>query len=312
MALFISSTFPKDFHAEGIPIAAVVDAPSGAHLRYILFREGAKDGHEVIDIEDLAKNAYFQALPEFRREVASHGHIAAPSGAGKSSWLNRYSDTFKRMTGGNTVVFSADPMPDPNLTAVDARYQVTEALRDVTPEQLAPKSPDSPPMLLLVDDIGGLDKAAAGAINKFECAAKQRGRRLGLHTASAYHRMANGKETKNSLAEATYVVIFPSSCDANASYALDKYVGFPPECTSLIRRNSERWGRSLLIKPGRYLIGEKRLSVFDPATFKAIAREEKRRLEREAREEMRAHTEPEFQTPDETEDLLEDLKSLRT
>lgn len=309
MALRLVEQFPRDFNAEGVPVAAVVGS-DGRHLGYVLYREGMRDGDEVLDSSDISPGSYFQALPEFRRDVACHVHIGAPSGAGKTSWINRYSHTFKAMTGGNAVVFSADPAPDPNLTAVDARYGVTEALKDVTPEQLGPKAPDSPPLLVVIDDVGGLDPATTKALVKFETGLKQRGRRLGIMTISAYHRVANGKETKNSLAEATHCVVFPSTLDGNASYALDKYLGFPPECTTLVRRNAEKWGRSLLIKPGRYLVGERRVSVFDPAAFKAIAREEKRRLEREAREEMRQHG-AEFQSPDESTNLLEDLKSLR-
>jgi len=225
----------------------------------------------------------FAPIPELKPQVASHLHVSGPSGSGKSSFANLYAYNFKRNLGGRVVVISADTEPDPNLTHVDARVGVDESIADIPLEQIA-SPPDAKgyriPTLIILDDVEGLPRAKAVALRVFTQGVKERGRKMGIHSLSIYHKGAGNLTTRDSLSEATAFVVFPHRLNSNAEYMLKKYAGIPAEVCSLIRRGS--WGHWLIVTPGQCLLGEKKAAVIDPAILSSIARAEKARLTREA------------------------------
>lgn len=217
----------------------------------------------------------FVPLPELKQNVASHLHVSGPSGCGKSTFCNEYAKEFKRCLGGPVYVISADGGDDPNLTTVDVRVPIDESLANVQLETLAGGA-DSPPALVIFDDVEGLDPVKAAALRTFEQAVKERGRKMGLHSISVYHRGAANKTTQASLGEATAFVVFPKKLSTNTTYMLKKYADIPDEVASLIRRGD--WGRWLIVAPGQYLLGERKCAVIDPAVVAAIAKAEKKRI----------------------------------
>jgi len=176
------------------------------------------------------------------------------------------------------VVLSADSEPDPALDAVDVRIRVDESLGDVQLEDLA--SPDGRPTLLVFDDVEGLSKPIATALRVFTQAVKERGRKMGVHSLSIYHRGAGGLTTRDSLAEASAFTVFPSKLNTNSEYMLRKYAGIPPEVIGLLRNGS--WGRWLMVYPGEMLLSERRCAELDSSVLSAIAKEERKRLSRDA------------------------------
>ena len=217
----------------------------------------------------------FVPLPELLPNKACHLHMCGPSGCGKSTFCNMYAGEFKKHLGGQVYVISADGSPDPNLTNVDVRVPIDETLANVKLETLAGE-PGSPPALIIFDDVEGLDKDKATALRVFEQAVKERGRKMGLHSISVYHRGAANKATQASLGEATAFVVFPQNLSTNTTYMLKKYADIPDEVAGLIRRGG--WGRWLCISPGNYLLGEKKAAIIDPAFMTAIAKAEKKRM----------------------------------
>ena len=222
----------------------------------------------------------FVPLPELRPNVASHLHISGPSGCGKSSFANLMSKSFIECHAGPVIVISADGTPDPNFTNVTQRIPVDESLANVKLEALAGGTPESPPALIVFDDVEGLAKPKAAALRVFEQAVKERGRKMGLHSLSIYHRGAANKSTQASLNEATGYVVFPKKMSTNTAYMLKTYADIPDEVVSLIR--SGDWGRCLIIIPGEYLLGEKKAAIIDPSVISAIAKAEKKRMNQRA------------------------------
>lgn len=212
-------------------------------------------------------------IPELRPRVACHIHVAGPSGAGKSTFANTYAAEFKRQTGGMVIVISADAEPDPALTCVDGRIQVDPSLAELDLEQLA--SPERP-SLIIFDDTEGLPKPLATALRVFTQAIKERGRKMGLHTLSIYHKGAGNLVTRDSLAEATAYVVFPQRLTSNAEYMLKKYAGIPTEICSLFRKGG--WGRWMMIFPGEAIVTPERIVELDGAVLASIAKAEKRQM----------------------------------
>ena len=256
-------------HLESDPAQVVLVLPSG--------EEGA---------QSLAppKGDKFSPVPELRHAVASHLHVSGPSGSGKSSFANLYAKNFRAYTGGRVIVISADAEPDPNLSAVDARVGLDESLAELPLEHVAaPPDPTTGrrrPTLLIFDDVEGLPKVKASALRVFTQGVKERGRKMGIHSLSIYHKGAGNATTRDSLSEATSFVVFPHRLNSNAEYMLNRYAGIPSEVSSLIRRGN--WGHWLIVTPGQCILGELKAAVIDPAVLSSIARAEKKRLTAQA------------------------------
>lgn len=217
-------------------------------------------------------------MPEIRPNVACHIHCAAPSGSGKSTFANLYAHSFKLHTGGRVVVISADAEDDPVLFSIDKRIAIDESLAHLPLENIAP--PDGLPTLIIFDDVEGLAKPLATALRVFTQAVKERGRKMGIASLSLYHKGAGGLTTRDSLGEATSYTVWPKRVSSNTEYMLQKYASLPLEIIGMIRRGN--WGRWLMVYPGEVLLGEKRIAELDSSVLSAIAKEEKKRLAREA------------------------------
>lgn len=218
----------------------------------------------------------FIPLPEMKPCVASHIHVAGPSGSGKSTFADMMAEMYKSVVGGRVIVVSADGDPDPNLTHVDTRVPIDESISQVNIKDMA----GADGALVIFDDVEGLPKESASAFRAFEQAVKERGRKMGLHSISIYHRGAANKSTQASLNEATGYVVFPKKLSSNITYMLKTYADIPPEVVNLIGRGD--WGRWLLIVPGCYMLGEKKAAIIDPTAIAAIAKAEKKRITQDA------------------------------
>jgi len=228
--------------------------------------------------------ASFCPMPEVRRDVAVHLHVVGASGSGKSTFANEYARAFKRELStpdrpAVVCVISADAKPDPNMPDVDLRLAIDKSLGDYPLEKFK-QDDNARPVLIIMDDVEGLNSALTKAFRTFEQAVVERGRKMGIHSISIYHRGAANKSTAVSLGEATGFVVFPSSLTANTGYMLTKYAGIAPEIISLIRRGG--WGRWLIVAPGEYLLGEKKAAILDEAQLSALAKAEKKRMNRDA------------------------------
>ena len=263
---------PESTPPAGTPIAHLASDPT----QVVLVLKSGVEGDQSLTAP---AGDSFSPIPELRHAVASHIHVSGPSGSGKSSFADLYAKNFRDYTGGRVIVISADADPDPNLTNVNARVGIDESLGELPLERVAaPPGPDGRrrPTLLIFDDVEGLPKPKATALRVFTQGVKERGRKMGIHSLSIYHKGAGNATTRDSLSEATSFVVFPHRLNSNAEYMLNRYAGIPSEVSSLIRRGN--WGHWLIVTPGQSILGELKAAVVDPAVLSSIARAEKKRL----------------------------------
>lgn len=256
------------------PIAVIVPSADGQPEEYIVLRDGGSQAIEAPEGKRL------MLLPELRDKTASHVHCAGPSGCGKSTWANEYARLHREHLGGRTLVVSADPEPDPALLDVDGRVGIDESLAELSMEELR-QSAEGNPLLVIFDDVEGMDRTRTKALQAFVQAVKERGRKYGVSSLSIYHRGAANKATAASLAEATGFLVFPGSVNNNTRYMLQQYAGLPPEFLSTIKRAG--WGRWVFVFNGSppFAVGERKAAILDPVVLEAFAKAERRRLRRE-------------------------------
>jgi len=241
---------------------------------YVVLRESGAQALEAPDGKS------FLVLPEVRERTASHIHCAGPSGCGKSTWANEFARLHREELGGKVLVVSADPEPDPALSEVDARIGIDPTLASLSMDELR-EVVDGAPLLIVFDDVEGIDEPRTRALRAFVQAVKERGRKFGISSLSIYHRGAANKATAASLGEATGFLVFPGSVNNNTRYMLQQYAGLPPEFLSTLRRAG--WGRWVFIFNGSppFAIGEKKAALLDSSVLEAFARAERSRLRKE-------------------------------
>jgi len=281
---------PKGWRA----IAEIVSESGSPTEKYIIARSrGGKRRPTEAPAVCVKEGESLRLVPDTRNRVASHVHIAGPSGTGKSTWAGEYARTFKEYGGGKVIVISADVEDDPALSledgTIDVRLPVSPELDEIQLEELSSNGTkhEGTPTLIIFDDVEGVKAEARKSLLRFEQAVKERGRKLNLHSISIYHKGAANKTTSASLNEATSFLVFPQAITNNIAYMLQKYARIPPEILSVIKKN-DGWGSWINFdqKAPQCMIGEHRAALVDESMMAAIAKAEKQRLMKEATKEI--------------------------
>jgi hypothetical protein len=231
------------------------------------------DDEEGAQAIELPEHDEFHVLPELRENVAQHIHLVGPSGVGKSSWAGQFAERFRRERNGRVVVISADAADDPAIVA-DARFPVSADLADVDISQLA----EGGPLLVIFDDVEGVPRDLSQSLAQFRKALLERGRKLQISTINIYHRGASGSATRDSLNEATGVVVFPrGGISSNTKYMLRNHFDIPDGFMTLLRK-SRPWGRSVYISNTfpPIAVGGRRAALLDADEIEKIRRQESR------------------------------------
>lgn len=222
-----------------------------------------KPGTEAITIP---MEASFKFVPELRDRIAQHVHIVGPSGCGKSTTCQDFVDNFP----GKSIVVSADEDEDPALSNIGLRLKACEDMGKIDIEDL--KCPDG--LMVIFDDIEGVDRPIEKALNIFKRALHERGRKYNICTINVYHRGADGQNTRTSLSEMTHLVIFPRFCNnQNTKYLLTRYAGLPDNICDLL--TGPQWGRRVLIGINtvpQYIVGEHAAAILNHTTILALAK----------------------------------------
>lgn len=226
-----------------------------------------KPGTEAIIIPP---ESTFRFVPELRERTAQHVHIVGPSGCGKSTACQEFARHFP----GKTIVVSADEEEDPALKDIGLRLKADEEMDKIDLETL--KSPDG--LMVIFDDIEGVQKPVEKALNIFKRALHERGRKYGICTINVYHRGADGQNTRSSLGEMTHLVCFPHFANnQNTRYLLSRYAGLPENFCDLV--SSPHWGRRVLIAINavpQYIVGEHAAAIINHSTIQALSKHAKK------------------------------------
>lgn len=266
---------------EIVPIAAVVNAKSRG--RFLVALDAAEEGDEADQQAiRLGEGESFEFIPETRRRVAQHVHVSGPSGSGKSTWAGDFARRFREAhDDSRVVVVSADPDDDPAIPvkgddpAADDRIKLTADLGGLALDELMSQA-DEKRMLVIFDDVEGVEKPLADALVRFRQAVLERGRRYGLSSLNIFHKAASGRATRDALAEATAYVLFPrGGVSKNTLYMLENYAGQPSELADVLKR--KMWGRAVVITntAPQVCVGEHAAMLLDVRAIKAAVRARK-------------------------------------
>jgi hypothetical protein len=220
--------------ADAIKAGELPDDPnleSAGHLALEKFIEADK---KEISLKDGA------VLPvpnmEVKRETP---YVAAPSGAGKSTWIANYCAQVRELVPDKKIyIFSrldSDPALDP---LKPTRFLIDE---DLVADPPTPS--DFKDSIVIFDDIDTIpDKKAMECVQKLRDDLLETGRHEDVTVVSTSHQVMNYKKTRTLLNEASAVVLFPKSGSAyHIGRYLKTYAGFDKDMCKKIMGLPSRW-----------------------------------------------------------------------
>ena len=165
--------------------------------------------------------------------------VSGPSGSGKSHWVRNYVRNYLRLYPDNAVYLISSLKKDSTLDEVGAIQRIDLDKLVASPPKDAYTWSNS---LLIIDDVEGLDKLKAAAVQHVQDIVASEGRHSKTTMIRAAHLATNYKETRLLLQEAHGYVLFPQAgAHSQYMYLLTKYGGMDKKLAQSLLQIPTRW-----------------------------------------------------------------------
>jgi len=194
-------------------------------------------GFKNIMLED---DEEFTICPDINPLNSNRVYISGPNGSGKSYVAGQYCRNYNRIYKKNKIILFS-PHEDNAYEGVNNLIKIDlndEMLYD-TPMEIAKFSN----CLIIFDDTDSLqNKKQQAWINAFQADVVKNGRKLQIGCVYLSHMLMNGPKTRELIAEASAVVLFPN---AGSKYHINRflkiYAGYEPKMIEAIFKLNSRW-----------------------------------------------------------------------
>lgn len=165
--------------------------------------------------------------------------VSGPSGSGKSHWIRNYVRNYVRIYPDNDVYLISSLKKDETLDALDVIKRIDVDKLLASPPKDVYTWANS---LVIIDDVEGLDKAKAAAVQAVQDLIASEGRHSHTTLIRAAHLSTNYKETRLLLQEAHGYVLFPQAgAHSQYMYLLTKYGGMEKKAAAGYLQTPSRW-----------------------------------------------------------------------
>lgn len=165
--------------------------------------------------------------------------VSGPSGSGKSHWIKNYVRNYVRIYPHNDVYLISSLKKDETLDALDMIKRIDVDKLVASPSKDVYTWSDA---LVIIDDVEGLDKPKAAAVQAVQDLIASEGRHSHTSLIRAAHLSTNYKETRLLLQEAHGYVLFPQAgAHSQYMYLLTKYGGMDKKLASAFLQTPSRW-----------------------------------------------------------------------
>jgi len=198
-------------------------------------KRNIKTGKEII-IND---EGIIRILPNF--DTSERSYTCGPSGSGKSYWISKYIEQWKRIFKREPIYIFSDVDKDELLDKYNnvRRVRLTEEL--INNPLDAKEFPEG--SLIIFDDIDSIiNKKLMKAIEDLRDHLLDRGRHEKLYVIVSNHLMTDHKRTRVCLNECSVINVFPRSGSAyGITYLLKHYCGLAPKQIKTLMNLQSRW-----------------------------------------------------------------------
>jgi hypothetical protein len=178
-----------------------------------------------------------QPLPN--KKIVEKIYVSAPSGAGKSYWVGKWLNEFKKMFKDDEIYLISSVDEDESLDEHDPiriALDVDLIRTPLTPQELSNS-------VIIFDDTDTIkNKFLRDSINSMRDEMLEIGRHYNNRMLITSHLMSNYRETRRVLNEATTVVFFPRSGSTHQiKKFLTTYAGLEKDMIKKILKLPSRW-----------------------------------------------------------------------
>ena len=216
------------------------------HLQLVLNKTGNEEDESLFGKDGNKKEIIIEdgmIEPVFQEKKSMRMWVCAPSESGKSVFVGKMMKDFKRVNPKGKIYVFSDVKEDQYLDEnKPIRIKLDRSLveRPIVPEEL---SPNGDATLVIFDDIDACDDKKVGKeMQRLRDTLYTRGRHENISVISTNHELCAGRETKKSLNESTYLVLFPHA-GVLTDYFMNNY-------TKLDKNNIQRVKKL----PSRFII----------------------------------------------------------
>jgi hypothetical protein len=269
------------------PVAKIIGNKDGKHGKlvgkYVYLHRKPEKGHKIpqnyffTELE-LPYGLQFEWVPDNRDAQSDVICLASPRGSGKSTLASKYAQTMKKLfdlKDDDVIVVKKSRLDDPAYDKLNPTYlYIDDEFIDqkLTCDDI---SPDGSIKVIILDDLDIINsKTLKKAVVDFTNDLLQNGRKYNIYVILAMHTLCNGRETKPTINESTYIVFFPDNCTSDMRYALQKYADMSTNCIRQLKKIESRAVMFHQVSP-RFLLSDNTIEMYDLDKFEDKAKEEK-------------------------------------
>jgi len=170
-----------------------------------------------------------------------NGHISVfgSSGSGKSYWIGKYLQAYKKKFPKNNIYIFSPILNDPAFS--EAKPQYVKIDDGIVENPLDIKESEFKNSVMVFDDIESLNKPYKQLIEVFRDQVLECGRHYNQTAICVSHIILNGQSTRRILNESSKIVVFPKSNFNAISNLARRYFGMSRDEINYIRTTSSRW-----------------------------------------------------------------------
>lgn len=249
-------------HTEGFgPIAEIRNEKNKKDTKPIYIEPDEKKVNDYFKEIKCKNNEHIQHMPH-RSNERQILYITGASGSGKSYYVNKYGNEYRKKFKNNPIYLFSSVQDDTSLKIPDLK-KIKLDENFLNADLTASDFKDS---LIIFDDTDVINnKLILKKVNLILDTLLQTGRHHGTSVIYTSHTACNGAQTKVILNEAHSVTIYPSGLGGRSlKYLLDQYFGLDKEQIRKIKRLPSRWVSILKTYPmvvlydkGAYVLNDK-------------------------------------------------------
>jgi hypothetical protein len=224
---------------------------------------------------DLAPDEHFLIEPtHLKGEFRDIVYLSGQSGCGKSTAIKKFAERYRRIWPKRHIVLVSALEEDSTLRTNEPPLYIQRLNLDSLVEDPV-KLDELQDVLLIFDDVEGMPKETAIAVQELADLVGNRGRHQATSLLYASHLSTDYKRTRNLLMESHWYVFYPSATSAKQLlHLLSTYGGLDREQVQTARRLPSRWVAlrkmyppSILFDGGAYILHD---TNDKPAKTKAL------------------------------------------
>ena len=180
----------------------------------------------------------FEIIPMMKENQVQKCFVSGMSGSGKSTWIAKYAENYKRLFPKNDIYVISRHTEDEVIDKLNPkRIKIDDEILDVEIDLK-----DLSNSLVIMDDIDTIpNKKINNLIAKLRDDLLENARHHNIYICCVAHQILNYKSTRHLILESDMIIFFPRSGSYQIKRFLKEYMGLDKEKINMVMSIPSRW-----------------------------------------------------------------------